>query len=73
MWNAGSTPARMIEIVTPAGFEGYFLELAEATAAAGRRPDPSVIGPIAERYGLVFDFSEVPDLVARLGLRSPSG
>jgi quercetin dioxygenase-like cupin family protein len=69
MWNAGMTPARMIEIITPAGFEKYFMELAEATAAAGGRPDPSVIAPIAERFGLSFDFAEVPDLVARHQLR----
>jgi hypothetical protein len=49
MWNAVSEPARMIEIVTPAGFEKYFIELAEATAAAGGRPDRSVTAPIAER------------------------
>lgn len=69
MWNAGTEPARMIEIITPAGFEKYFIELAERTAAAGRRPDPSVTAPIAERFGLTFDFTEVPDIVARHGLR----
>jgi quercetin dioxygenase-like cupin family protein len=69
MWNAGTGQARMIEIITPAGFEKYFIELAEATAAAGRRPDPSVTAPIAERFGLTFDFTEVPDIVARHGLR----
>ena len=71
MWNAGDGPAHMIEIITPAGFEKYFIALAEATAAAGRRPDPSVIAPIAARFGLSFDFTEVPDLVARHGLRPP--
>ena len=72
MWNAGDEPARMIEIISPAGFEKYFKNVAEATAAAGgARPDPSVMGPIAERFGLSFDFTEVPDLVARHGLRSP--
>ena len=71
MWNASDEPARMIEIISPAGFEKYFLELAEATAAVGGRPDPSVIAPIAERFGLSFDFAEVPDLVARHGLRPP--
>jgi hypothetical protein len=72
MWNASGEPAQMIEIITPAGFEKYFIELAEATAAAGgRRPDPSVIAPIAERFGLSLDFSEVPDLVARHQLRAP--
>ena len=71
MWNATAEPARMIEIISPAGFDKYFIELAEATAAAGGRPDPSVIAPIAERFGLTFDFTEVPDLVARHGLRPP--
>jgi hypothetical protein len=61
----------MIEIITPAGFEKYFIALAEATAAAGGGPDPSVITPIAARFGLAFDFTEVPDLVARHGLRAP--
>ena len=72
MWNAGTEAAQMIEIITPAGFEKYFIELAEATAAAGgHRPDPSVTAPIAERFGLSFDFDEVPDLVARHQLRAP--
>ncbi len=70
MWNAGATPARMIEIISPAGFERYFVELAEA-AAAGGRTDPSVSRVIAERFGLSFDFEEVPDLVARHGLIAP--
>ena len=73
MWNAGSTPARMIEIISPAGFEKYFVELAEAVAAAGRVPDPSTMGAIAGRFGLSFDLSEVPDLVARYGLIAPGG
>jgi|SoiMethySBSTD1v2_1073268.scaffolds.fasta_scaffold00228_36 quercetin dioxygenase-like cupin family protein len=72
MWNAGDEPAGMIEIISPAGFEKYFIALAEATAAAGgQRPDLSVTAPLAERFGLSFDFTEVPDLVARHGLRTP--
>jgi hypothetical protein len=71
MWNASSEPARMIEIISPAGFERYFIELAEAIAAIGGQRDPAVMGEVAERYGLSFDFSGVPDLVARHGLTSP--
>ena len=39
MWNAGSTPARMIEVISPAGFEGFFRELTDMTdvGAAGPR------------------------------------
>ncbi len=29
MWNAGKVPARIIEIIQPAGFEGFFWELAD--------------------------------------------
>src|SRR5271166_6263284 len=29
MWNAGSEPGRIIEIITPGGFENYFRELGE--------------------------------------------
>ena len=37
MWNAGAVPARMIEIISPAGFEHFFRELAEmvSSGAAG--------------------------------------
>jgi quercetin dioxygenase-like cupin family protein len=73
MWNAGSSPARMIEIISPAGFEKYFVELAEAVAAAGGVPDPATMGTIAGRFGLSFDLGEVPDLVARYGLTAPAG
>ena len=73
MWNAGTSQARMIEIISPAGFEKYFVELAEAIAAAGGLPDPSTMGAIAGRFGLSFDLSEVPDLVARYGLIAPGG
>src|SRR5215213_10535070 len=29
MWNAGKVPARMIEVISPAGFENFFKELSE--------------------------------------------
>jgi quercetin dioxygenase-like cupin family protein len=73
MWNASSAPARMIEIISPAGFERYFVDLAEAIAAAGGRRDPATVGAVAARHGLTFDFDWVPELVARHGLVSPIG
>ena len=33
-WNEGVTPARMLIIISPPGFESYFEELAEGLAAA---------------------------------------
>ena len=40
MWNAGSTPARMIEIISPAGFEGFFRGFADLN-------DTGPIDPVA--------------------------
>lgn len=71
MWNAGSVEARMIEIITPAGFEGFFLTLAEVFAAGP--PDPAVLEGLAESHGLFFDPTWVPELMEKYGLDSPFG
>jgi len=68
MWNAGPAPARMIEIISPAGFERYFEEAAELFISANGAPDPQSIGALADRYGLTFNFAWVPDLVERYSL-----
>lgn len=52
MWNAGTVPARMIEIISPAGFEHCFLEISELIAAG--EPDVTEIVAVADRYGLQF-------------------
>lgn len=66
MWNAGSTPARMIEIISPAGFEHFFREVADLVEAGPpSAPDPE----LARRYGLEFGSPEwLPDLIARYNL-----
>ncbi len=40
MWNAGPVPARMIEVISPAGFEHFFWNVARA-AQRGASPSPS--------------------------------
>ena len=37
MWNAGRTPARMIEIISPAGFEHFFWGVTELASAGATR------------------------------------
>src|SRR5262245_349071 len=67
MWNAGKTPARMIEVISPAGFENFFREVADL--AADGPPAPEAIAGIAESYGLRFGEAEwLPDLIARYDL-----
>jgi quercetin dioxygenase-like cupin family protein len=70
MWNAGTVPARMIEIISPAGFENFFRELAELLAAGA--PEPNEVPELAERYGLQFgDPPWLPNLISRYNLTPP--
>jgi quercetin dioxygenase-like cupin family protein len=71
MWNAGSEEARMIEIITPAGFENFFRELADLVESGP--PDPAALGPLAASYGLFVDPTWVPELMEKYGLNSPFG
>ena len=68
-WNAGDTPARILEIISPAGFENYFRELGEELASG--RPDPQRLAALWERYELDMDMASVPGLVQRFGVRFP--
>ena len=72
MWNAGPAPARMIEVISPAGFENFFRELADLTAAGPPQfPD---ITMLADRYGLQLGQPEwLPELISRYSLTPPPG
>jgi len=60
-WNQGSTPARILEIISPAGFEKYFEELAELVSLGGP-PDIARLMLLAKKYELELDMSAVPEL-----------
>jgi quercetin dioxygenase-like cupin family protein len=66
-WNAGDQPARLLEIISPAGFENYFREMAPLLAAADR--DEAALGEVVSRYELDIDFATIPLLAERHGLR----
>lgn len=65
-WNAGDEPARLLEIISPAGFENYFRELAPLLASPER--DEQAIGEVVSKYELDIDFGTIPELIARHGL-----
>src|ERR1700736_4854928 len=56
MWNAGKVPARMIEVISPAGFEGFFQELSELIADGPPPLDKLTV--LASSYGLEFGEAE---------------
>jgi len=71
MWNAGKVPARMIEIIRPAGFEDFFRELSDLLASGP--PEPGRIPALAERYGLQFGQPDwLPGVISRYGLTPPN-
>ena len=66
-WNAGDEPARLLEIISPAGFENYFRELAPLLAAPER--DEAAMGEVVARYELDIDFDTIPILAEAHGLQ----
>jgi len=62
-WNAGDQEARLIELISPAGFEAYFAEMAPILNADGP-PDVAALAAVQARYGLTMDMSSV-DRLAR--------
>jgi mannose-6-phosphate isomerase-like protein (cupin superfamily) len=71
-WNAADSPCRIIELISPAGFENYFRELADVfRQAAGGPPDFDRFAELNDRYELEMDFGSVPGLCERFRLRHP--
>jgi quercetin dioxygenase-like cupin family protein len=68
-WNAGDEPARILEIISPAGFERFFAELSDLGGVLEAGPD--VLGELCARYELEMDPDSVPGLLERFGLRFP--
>jgi mannose-6-phosphate isomerase-like protein (cupin superfamily) len=66
-WNAGDEPARLLEIIAPAGFERYFAEL--VALGGSRVAAPDALRGLAQRYGLEVNPQSIPDLLDRFGLR----
>lgn len=76
MWNAGSEPGRIVEIITPGGFENYFRELGELLLehplSAVLHESPDFVA-LADKYGLTYGSPPwMDDVARRYGLRPPS-
>ncbi len=64
-WNAGDEELRLLELISPAGFEGYFRDLARAFAA----DDLEAQREIVARYHLEIDHASIPAFAAEVGAR----
>ena len=69
-WNSGPEPARLLEIIAPAGFERYFMQLAALVNKNVSRDDEA-IEKLASEYGLTYHMEQMPELIAKHGLRAP--
>ncbi len=70
MWNAGTAPARMIEIISPAGFEGFFRGFADLNDAGPI--NLAEVASLAGQFGLPYaDPAWLADVIARYNLTPP--
>jgi quercetin dioxygenase-like cupin family protein len=67
-WNAGAAPARVLEVISPAGFEHFFAQTGDLVAADGSFDEEGFV-KLAERYGMSFNFERAPELREKYGLR----
>ena len=65
-WNAGDEPTRILEIISPAGFEQFFRELVDMGGVLNA--DESELAALNQRYGLMMQPDTVPELLGRFGL-----
>ena len=66
MWNASSVPARVIEILAPAGLEAYFEELAPILAEHRTAPE---YYQLAENYGITIQDDWIEELERTHGVK----
>ena len=66
-WNAGDEPCRILEVISPGGFEHFFREVGEKLRAG----DIEGIVELDRRYNIEHELESVPRLCAEHGLVYP--
>ncbi|MEV4316127.1 cupin domain-containing protein [Actinocrispum sp. NPDC049592] len=77
MWNAGTTPGRIIEVITPGGFENYFRDLGDLMSAhpagSAKLHDLPEFAALAAKYGLTYGTPPwLDDVITRYSLTPPT-
>ncbi len=68
-WNAGDGPCRILEIISPGGFEQMFAEMASDPDAMA---DVNAAEAMDGRYGIDVDYDSIDRLCAEHGLVFPA-
>jgi quercetin dioxygenase-like cupin family protein len=69
-WNAADEETRLLELISPGGFEQYFADMAPLLNVEGS-PDVAAIAEIQAKYRLSMDRDSIETLSERFGLRPP--
>lgn len=68
-WNAGDEPCRILEIISPSGFEHFFDEAAELISQPGFSPEK--LDALAASYGHYYDLEKTVPVIEEHGLEFP--
>jgi Cupin domain len=73
LYNAGTEPVRVLEVLTPGGFETYFDEYEKITSKfASEEIDDaehrSARAELGSRYGVIWHDERIPEARARFGI-----
>jgi hypothetical protein len=67
MWNAGDTPVKVIEMVSPAGLEAYFEELSKVLTQ--HQGDAPRYYELAQQYGITIMDEWIEELEKTYGIK----
>ena len=72
-WNAGDEPCRILEIISPSGFEHFFNEMGDTIAATNAKGPGDVLpnSDLPERYAIEFQPERTAEICQAYGVRFP--
>jgi mannose-6-phosphate isomerase-like protein (cupin superfamily) len=72
-WNAGDEPCRILEIISPSGFEHFFNEMGDTIAATNAKGPGDVLpnSDLPERYAIEFQPERTAEICKAYGVRFP--
>ena len=72
VWNSSSEVARIAEIISPAGFESFFVALNDLLTRTTQEEAIAQVPVLGARYGLTYHMDDLPRLLQQHGLALPA-